>query len=350
MTSRSFDQAQTQSQFRNLIDGAVIDFEWRELHTGPGQINETFKATLLSQLDWCRANGGTSGKSIKVRLRPRMGMYAPDWVKTNAGTLTWYTDKGTDGTGAAAPSNSAWKQISGGVPRWWVKAYLDAAEDFTSLIKTHFGNHPALCEVVMGWPTTQFAEPCLKQFGLQENLYAALDGGWTEALDTAAFVAGWNSHKTHFSPIGIATYTAYNPIGTVDMTARTFTFGNAAKTIELMNTQVSILGNMALVANNSLTAPLSTQNSHYQEMYNRMVALRQSGTKIAFQTETLGRHLNAYPTETVKKTIEQALAWGAQGVEIPIGCQNLSTATYEENYITSAYAKTVNPQFAANKT
>jgi len=303
----------------------------------------------MSQLNWCRTNLGTSGKPLKVRLRPRMGMYAPDWVRLAAGNLKWYTDKGFDGVGDPAPSNSNWKEIPDGVPIWWNAKYLEAAADFNKLIADHFGSHVSLCEVVMGWPSTQFAEPCLKQFGLQENLEAAVNAGWTEALDTACFEAGWQSHKTVFSPLGISCYTAYNPIGTVTPGAiPSFAFGNATKTISLMNTQVSILGDKAVVGNNSLTAPFSVHNTHYQEMYNRMIELRNQGTNIAFQTETLNRHISDYPTETVRGTIELGEAWGATSIEIPIGCENLSVALYDENYITPRYAKNINVQFESN--
>ena len=39
----------------------------------------------------------------------------------------------------------------------------------------------------MGWPATQFVEPCNKQFGLLENLRAAVAAGYTDALDDATF-------------------------------------------------------------------------------------------------------------------------------------------------------------------
>lgn len=338
--ARSFDTARKAQ--RSVISFVVIDFEWHELHTGPGKIDAAFRDVLRQQLDWCWANKGVTGQPLLVRLRPRMGMYAPTWVKNATGTLPWYTDKGTDGTGPAALSDPAWKQIAGGVPLWWSDAYGKAAHDLYAIIAREFGKHPALAEVAMGWPATQFVEPCNKQFGLDENVRAAVAAGYTDAKDDAMFRRGWDAHKALLSPLGISCYTAYNPTGAVSTTGTgSFTFGNVQRTIALMNQQVQVLGTTAVLGNNSW-APLSSQSSTYRTMYVEMQRLgAASGAPVAFQTETLTKLLR---NVTVQETLLDAASFGATGAELPRGCESATGS----DLIDAAWAAAVVPKFQAN--
>ncbi len=334
--ARSFATAQRAQ--RNIISFVVIDFEWHQLHAGPGKVDTAFRDELRRQLDWCASQLGVTGKPLQVRLRPRMGMYAPQWVKNSTGVMRWYTDKGTDGTGASAPSDPAWREIEGGVPVWWNAAYASAATDLYAIIAREFGSHRALAEVAMGWPSTQFVEPCNKQFGLVENVRAAAAKGYTDALDDAMFLKGWQAHKALLSPYGIGCYTAFNPPGSV--VSGTFRFGNVERCVRLMRTEVATLGPTAVVANNSW-APLSTQSGEYRTMYGEHQRLRSSGTRIGFQTETFEKLSR---NTTVRAAIEEAVTFRASGVELPRGCESASG----QNLVDPAYARTVCLRFALN--
>lgn len=334
--ARSFSTAQKAQ--RSIISFVVIDFEWHQLHAGPGTVNRAFRDELRRQLDWCASQTGVTGEPLQVRLRPRMGMYAPQWVKDSAGVLRWYTDKGTDGTGAGAPSDPAWKEIPGGVPIWWNLAYSRAATDLYSIIARELGSHPALSEVTMGWPSTQFVEPCNKQFGLPENVQAAAAAGYTDALDDAMFLKGWQTHKALLSPLGVSCYTAFNPPGKV--VGNTFRFGNVERCVALMRLQVTTLGAAAVVANNSW-APMSTQSREYVTMYDEHKRLRLAGTRVGFQTETFDKLLRS---TTVRAAINEAVSFRATGIELPRGCETGTGL----NLVDAAYARSVCTAFALN--
>lgn len=182
---------------RSVIDSIVLDPTWGYLQPSRGALNAAAVASIGSPLDWCDSHLGTSGRPIMVRLRLKFGIGAPAWAKSIGGpALPWYTNRGNDGTGAVAPGDTTntWHEIPGGLGRWWATAYLDAAEEFLSLVAAEFKDHPALAEVTMGFPATQFQEPCITQFGHQLNVDNAVALGYSDAEHDAAFERGWYAH------------------------------------------------------------------------------------------------------------------------------------------------------------
>jgi hypothetical protein len=321
ITARSLDQAR--GPLRDLVDGVVIDFPWRWAQPDGPWLDDTFTDELLSGLDWCQNNLGVSGLPLQVRLRPRLGTHAPDWLRSAAGVMPWLVDVGDDVI-ASLPE---------GVPRWWQPNYLDAAAHLWSELADVTAGHPALAEVVMGWGTTLYAEPCLKQMHHQANLHEAVNGGWTEQADDNAFSEGWEAHRA-FGP-EVACYTAYNPPGRVlkERGVWRYRHGNPERAARLMEAQVDALEGQVVLANNCLSAPVNLSTPAYRSLYSSMLRLaRDRSVPLAFQTETLGRHEAGYPTKNVQRTVMLAVQWGAASVEVPIGAQ-VETEEYPDNLL-----------------
>lgn len=305
--------------------GQVLECDWRSLQPDDGaSLNATKLQELIDDLDWCRDRG------LGALVRPFAGYFAPDWARKAAGGpapgggMVWYTNDGALAVGAPAPSNSKWKMMPRPMPRWWIPGYADAYAEFISklMAESSLADHPAFCGIVMSGPMTQYAEPFVKQFSLSENRAAAVAAGYSQALDEAAFTSGFLAHAEYCSPHQIATYCSYNDYQFVNNNGG---IGNSSDIcIRIMEKQVSVLGRMAVVANNSLSFP----TTKYPTMYARQKSMRLQTppVPIHYQTETLIKHEKKWDAQpsgnkqtSPKKTAETAVSWKANAAEMPSG-------------------------------
>lgn len=333
----------------------VSQVYWSEIQPVKGAgLRESVVQALLNDLDWAKAN------NLGVLIRTYAGAYAPGWAFTDAGSLTWYTNDGSLGSGVGAPSNSLWHQIPTGIPIWWDPGYAAA---YASLVADYAGDarivtHPALCGFTVSGPMTQYAEPMIKQFALAENRAAALTAGYTLAKDLAAFSTAFDAHKAHLVPAGAASYLAcstfqsatYKTDGSTSMT------GDDQQTIAVMEDFKTRLGGFAVMENNSLeyapatSGPVDADGDY--PMYVRQLEMH-AGTPsspLHYQTKTLAKHAADYdagdqgisPLNTAKMAIN---AWGAGCVELPAGAE---AANSRWPTITVSDTAALNAQGAAN--
>lgn len=360
--TRSYAQAK-QADYRPLIDAFVLsDFAWKDLFpTDTGGINTTAGDGFFAALEWARTNAGTNAPSLPVRVRINAGFLAPAWVKAlGPGPLTWYTNHGTDGVPPAAPSDPTYLSLPGGIP-WWLDIDVqDAYDDMVRQIADAFGDHPNFAEFNMVLNTTQFEEPCIRQFGSIENKQTAWDNGWTTALDTASFVAGWQSHKDWMIPHDIACWSPWNPSQTIKpKTGGGFTYqASGTLTVQRMELMKSMLGRYAVWCNHSAESPTFVTAGPVtldeQIMYQRMIDGRNQESPpvaIGFQTKTLVKMKADNATYGLNTTVISTLdmlssdTWKATCNELCAGAQAVSAGV---DYVSPAKAKAYNLKFAAN--
>ena len=378
-TARNIDAAQ--GGLRQVITGVVIDFEWSWIQPSSAtSFDASAVAQLNTWLDWCANNTGVTGKPLNVHLRPRVGLYAPDWVRAEAGTMRWWFNDGQANfpagtTGAPAPSGApnsfeylgyAGRPYSGGMVRWWLAPYATRIGEFYARLHTTFGSKTIIKEVDYGWASTHYMEPCLKQWSIQDNIKSAITDQpsgerWTEAADDALFLAGWQHGMATWAQSRAAIFTSYNPCGRITADATKFSGykhvpdGNNARTIRLMETHRQTCGGLTLWANESFVNPWNTASGSEQvAMYQRMIDGRQAVPPVAnaLQTETDKKidakyDANNGVTNVVDTVREAALVLGSVRAELPIYSQTYDAA-HPLSHFTPAVAAEVAPLFWAN--
>lgn len=370
-----------QGALRSVITGVVVDFEWSWIQpSNPAVLDPAAVAQVHTWLDWCETNAGVTGKPLQVHLRPRVGLYAPDFVRQAAGTMRWWFNDGQANfpagtTGTPAPSGAAnsfeylgyaGRPHSGGMPRWWMPSYESALATLYTLLWQEFGARTIVVEIDYGWPSTHYMEPCLKQWAIQDNLKSAITDQpvgekWTETRDDELFAAGWTHAMSTWGTTRHAIFTSYNPCGQILVDATTYSGirhrpdRNIARTIRLMEKQLSICGGLTLWANESFVNPWNTASGAEQvAMYQRMIDGRQAVPPVAnaLQTETdtkidAKNSASGGVTNVVDTVREAAKIMRSVRVEIPINCQTFDPA-HPNNYFTPAIAAEVAPLFWEN--
>ena len=229
--------------------------------------------------------------------------------------------------------------------------------EFFAAFAAEFGTHAAIVEIDMGIACTQYVEPCIHQLGSQTNVNSLIAAGYSEALDVAAFVAGWGIFSRTWAPYRVAGFTSYNPPGAVNVAAGTGRQGgNMAKAISLMETQMAMLGGLTVLASESLSNLKPTDGGDYQTLYARQVLARNATppTIIRYQTETYGNLAGKYALgASVQATIESAISLGATTAEIPVGCENPNPQPPPASpqplmYVSPSAAAAYNTRFRAN--
>lgn len=353
-SARSYELAR--GAFRDWIDGVVLsDWSWADLQPTPGPLADSALAQLVSALDWCHENRGTSGKRLKARLRINAGYLAPLWVKdATGGAVSWATRNGLEPGWRTLPALAGWAFLPGGVPRWWTKAMSEAYAEFQFLLAEAIGAHPAVAEICMTLPCTQYAEPCIRQGGQYSgNAAAAYATGYTPDLDLASFESGYSAHAEYWSPLRIATSVAFSPYQELPEVSSPddAVLQDAATTIDLMNDMLATLGRMTVWANNGFRNPApETYSSAYAAMYAAQFdgALQSPPVCITYQTKTLVEmrsHRIDYPAANLPNTVQQAVDVKATGLELPIGCTEPSSGV---DYLPASLAARFNAQFATN--
>lgn len=351
--ARSIEQAK--GEFREWIDGvAMSDWTWADLEPTPGSLDRFSLAQLVSALDWCNDHKGTSGKPLKVRLRINAGYLSPAWVKeATGGAIPWATPNGVEPGWQPVPAMSGWAFLPGGVPQWWTNAMADAYAEFQSLLADAIGSHPALAEICMTLPSTQYAEPCIRQGEYQGNAVAAYRSGYNRAVDLKSFTSGYAAHAEYWSPLGIATNVAFSPYQRLAPVTPDAGAGDTTITLVLMNHMVRLLGRLTVWSNNGFRNPApATQANAYASMYSAQFegAAGSPPVCIAYQTKTLAEmqsHRLSYPAVNLPATVQQAIDVKATGVELPVGSTNPSAGV---DYLSASAAAKFNEQFARNAT
>ena len=323
----------------------VVEIDWDVIQKSAGVLDPTAVTRLRADIATARTHGMT------VLLRVFMGWYAPQFVKDAVGVLgfrhdgsdpRWYTDDGSDGdrTLPPAPSTPGAYPLKRAMVDYTDPAFLGYASKLTELLAAAVGDEPNLVAVSMSWPMTQYAEPAIKQFSMLENRIAAVSAwvrpggvwtlkpgaGWTLERELAVWQAGFEAHRDFWSPRGVATACAFNPLQTLNLAKSppNMKAGDYPATSALMDQMLSILGpRFAILENNSVGAILETgawKWDEYPAMYQHMKELHDStGVRLHLQTETRAKHQKKHSPTSPLNTHRYAAAWGSSSVEISVG-------------------------------
>lgn len=193
-----------------FIEGWNPEIKWRDLQTSQGaSIVGSAGATTIE-------NALAGAKDVRVRLK--LGIWAPQWLKSLAGTVdTINTQDGLRDTTGDSPAGS---------PVWWESAYFDAFADLHSKLAAEYDADVLFTTVEFCPSSTLYSEPFQKHFspsattgligntGLtsiqiaDQNRARALAKGYTVTKDKAGWDQYWAAVAV-WSETNIVT--AFNP-------------------------------------------------------------------------------------------------------------------------------------------
>lgn len=353
---RSVDRIKSTSNAKSTF--LVEDLTWAEMQPdNAAGASQPISASAIAKIDaFCEFLDNPLYNYETGRLRILTGRDSPQWAKDlGAGPLTW---ESTDGNGTIQ------------IPMWFsISDFIDPAYDqlVSKLAVVLSTRSTRVKEVCVAGSTTEYSEPCIKQFTILANRNAAIAAGYTEALDFAALKRCMDIHHKYMTPIGISSSVAYNswmyigPGGGSNV--------SMAKSFELMEYQRSLLGKYCVWQNNSLgayvhptTGLIQARGAEYTRMYEYF---RDQGAlhpnpdmRVATgsQSMTLRKMHNQYDPSRPLPTGQYAVDMKMLTVEMPA---EVTTANADpvpgpfpdwssDAYITSANASTLNSGLSAN--
>ena len=291
----------------------ILQVTWADLQPTPGALDTAKADALAADFAWAASNG------LPVGLRFLSGFWAPDHVKTAAGTMsTWYGLEGGD-PAYPAPSNSKWLKFPGPMPKWWTNPYALAYRDVMERLAAYpgIGDAPNLSFVTDTLGCTYYGE-INHQFFLQENRIAAKAAGFTTAKDLAAMTAGIQIHKAVWSPLGVGTSLALLPHQSITTATPPAIDVSEARAIAIGQELIDTLGPLALLAQNSVMYG----DGQYPEIMAWIDAKAHGGQPANGQTQTTAKHLDAWTAAdkvTPLRSFQRCVDMGMASVEVPAG-------------------------------
>lgn len=275
--------------YASVVDNFVIKVNWRDLQPLPGAALDT------APIDAALAD--PAGAGMSVRLRVYGGIHAPEWAKRLDGATP-------------IPWRSGEEEI-GTIGRFWTPAYGAAYQDLQNRLAERYDDEPRLLDVVVSRCTTEFAEPYLRQGGdLPENRAGLEAAGYTSAADDQCHRDEIDAHQVWQRT---RSYLAFNPYQRIDTSTWT-TSVDIAFTERMIDYCRASLGARCVLGNNSLDPD---RPASYQRMYAHIAA---QGRPISFQTATAAKvcdELDPCPPSAWNPTLDLALTYGANAVELP---------------------------------
>jgi len=267
------------------VTNVMANAGWKDLQASPGA--GITAGNPIDKMLAKRPNG-----DFHVRLY--FGRRSPDWALN----LGW------------VDTHDAYDNVDARSPRWWEADVQQAQLDFLTRLAVKYDGKVAL--IFMATPMTVYAEPFIRGISdatTRKNLLAA---GYTREKDMAAFdfmLKAFDVFKKTRLGLAFNPFQYVKPDGTG---AQDVNFTNS-----FMDKMRTAFGPRAHVQNNSIRTPtLGKPGSSYGQMYDHMKGLKPSG----YQTATEPR------VGDYAKTIEWAIAQGAQSVELSPGFHNHLTA------------------------
>jgi len=291
---------------KDKISGFVLHLTWKDAQQiAKGPIHEDAKAILDEAELEAIANGYD-----QIRLRFFAGKDSPDWAKNlGSGPMTWGDP--TDG--------GDWT-----IPVWFHDEFLDAYDDVISKLADELSTRPLFKEVTCSGASTVYAEPCIRQFGNEDNRAIALSKGYSVETDVAAFKKVIDIHHQYMSPLGIVSSVAYNPFQYLDED------GNLGDdkwgyTKELMDYHANLMQEYCIWDNHSLGVNVDgkqVRGLEYNLMYTYMALHSARNLPNVYQTMTFAKMTNGVNNATPYNTIKYVVDNLGLSVEMPSGWES----------------------------
>lgn len=274
-----------------VVEGFVVDVEWADLQPSPGPIAD--KNPIDDALEAAEDASRSSGVPLRLKLRTRAGVHAPEWAKKLAGGPVRVFDGETAGT----------------IGKFWTAAFGRAYEQLHHLLAERYDADIRIAQVEIARCTTFYSEPFLRQWGTDETQEALLKAGYTAEADAACQREQIETHLIWRQTRSGLMLNPYQRIGKDGGVTPDVEF-----TVNMMNFCRETLGPACVLENASVRWPL-LQGQGYTEMYREIQA---RGAPVSLQTAAPSRIGDWF------KALTLAAELGANSVEL-----NRTYATYD---------------------
>lgn len=285
------DRKGVPSSYTDIVDVFVLNVAWSELQ--PESYGAIPRNNRIDDAVEQVRKLAESGIHLRIKLRLLAGIHAPEWVKALGGEPFAITEV---------------QSTTGGVlGRFWLDEYGQAYQDLHEKLAVLYDDVPEILEVTMSRCTTVFAEPLIRHASDPDAIRNLVEAGYSRAADERCQREQIQTHAiwtTTRSGLALNPYQAIAPDGTVSI--------DVHFTEELASFCRDLLGSRCVLENNSIRWPPFEGDMH--RMYRNIAQL---GPPISFQTATPER------VGDLRRTVEWAIALGANAVELPAGYGSL---------------------------
>jgi len=298
-----------------FLDNVCVQVAWRDLESADG----VFDGKGWDKIETARK------ANLKIRLRIFAGVHTPDFIKRLGGPALSDPDHGTDAskTGGIAMWNRH-DNRGGTVPYWWTPQFLDRYECLMREVAKRYEDVPEIREVVDSACMTLYAEPFYRAHAdapTNERLFRA---GLTFEKDRAAHERALRIHNDLFKHT--RTSLAINAWDVIDDSPSHLTI-SFKPTYEFVTWARAFMGEKLVLQNNGMGVEAACRPGQSAQT-NHFCFLSQAAGPKGFQTRTLARLGGT--ADDLFKTLDVALKFGANFVELPNGFRRFDKATLRD--------------------
>jgi hypothetical protein len=269
-----------------------VDTTWASLQPERG-------GPLTRPNDIDRAIERARADGMKLKLRVRAGIHAPEWAKEIGGPpiTVYYTPSTEKNAGEEA----------GTIGRFWLPEFGAAYRDLQDKLAAEYDGVPEVAQVGVTRCGTIFTETYLRNTRDDRNVAALLGAGFTREADETCHVEQVQAHdvwRRTRSGVAFNPYQSIQPDGSVRV--------DVDYTISRMAQCREVLGPRCVIENYSLS-DTRDEEPGYSRMYEEQ---RRLGPPFAFQTATAAK------IGDFEEVLRYAADSGANSVELPRGYQH----------------------------
>ena len=240
----SVDTATIDPGLLGIVNSLVLKVNWNEIQ--PTAYGDIKRPNIIDNaVQYAKSmNAKYPGMNLNLKLRLYCGIYAPDWVKKEAGAVTMYKGAGLN------------EQMA----RFWEPVFMNAYADVQQKLSQLYDTVPEITEVVNGGTGTNYAEALIRHVGnsgsQKKNASSLLKGAYTTEKDIAAIKKSIDLMKTwKHTRISMA-FSAFDIIKPSEPVTQDMSI-----TKLILDYFVSTLGEQAVLGNNGLRDPENGANN-----------------------------------------------------------------------------------------
>jgi len=295
-----------------FMDSIVIQVNWSDLESAAG----TFTGSGWATIDAAR------GKGYKIRVRILAGVQAPKWLKQMGHAPVSGPDHNID-----------WSQ-SGGIAIWnpqdeaggcsdffWIPAVENQYDSLMQEVARRYEGASDIVEVVDSACMTTYAEPLYRAHGDVGTNTRLFQAGFNYNEDLACQQTSIQIHQKYFHTT--RTSFAVNAWDVIDSQGNYSSF--FSQTYAFAQWARGQMGQSLTFQNNGLRPDSSCSGTPQS---NTFCYLQSIAPPKGFQTATLDRLGGTL--SGLLQTLDNALTFGAQFVEMPSGFQQFDAATLQQ--------------------
>ncbi|KAA3636490.1 MAG: hypothetical protein DWP92_09460 [Armatimonadetes bacterium] len=286
------------------IAGFVVDVAWRDLQDKRGGAIGSNNAIDVA-IEEVRALNSRTGQHLRIKLRVRAGIDAPDWAKELGGSPIVVSD--------------AQDKIGGTIGEFWIDEFGTAYAELQTKLAERYDEVVEIADVAITRCTTVYAEPFIRNIAEPETVSQLISHGFDADGDLACLFDQIDAHLAWEETRSSLALNPYQAIASSGVTSV-----DPSTTSRVMDYCRFVLRERCVLGNNSIRWP--PLSGRMEDMY---AEIESFGAPITYQTAAPAR------VGDLAATVEWAIERGACSVELPVGYESDLTPDQLMNFTDS---------------